>query len=301
MLKNKEPSPIRYILVTLALLVGGYIWFFLLGEVDSSLTTNAPTKPSPTVVNSPKIAAPPITVPAGTKINIDGSTSMVTINQNLKKAFEGQFSGTSVSIQANGSDRGIQNLLDGKADIAAISRPLTAQEQAQGLQAVAIASDAIALVVGINNSFSGGLTSAQVEAIFQGTITNWSVVGGAAQNLRVINRPPISGTHQVFKELVLKNANFGTTSNFTTLSTDATTPLLRALGNDGIGYATYTQVVNQKTVRTIAINGVLPDSTNYPYKRTLFYAYKNPASPGVKALLNYAASPPGKQAISSEN
>ena len=135
---------------------------------------------------------------------------MVTINQNLKNGFQGKFSGTTVDTKANGSDKGIQNLVAGTADIAAISRPLTGQEQGQGLAAVPVALDTIALVVGINNPFKGGLTSAQVQDIFKGNAQDWSNLGGPAGPIKVINRPEVSGTHQTFKEQVLSGANFGT-------------------------------------------------------------------------------------------
>ena len=147
---------------------------------------------------SPKFSA------SGTTVKIDGSTSMVTINQNLKRAFEKQFPGTSVEATANGTDKGIADLIAGKVDIAAVSRPLTAQEQSQGLKAVTVTTDAIAIVVGKANPFNQGLTSAQVADIFQGKINNWSAVGGNNGTIRVINRPAVSGTHQTFKEFVLK-------------------------------------------------------------------------------------------------
>jgi phosphate transport system substrate-binding protein len=173
---------------------------------------------------------------------------MVTINQNLKRGFESLFPGSSAVAIANGTDRGIQALTTNSADIAAISRPLTSAEQSQGLVAVAVARDQIAIVVGKDNPYRRSLTSAQVMQIFQGQITDWSQVGGSPGAIAIINRPAISGTHQTFKELVLQGGNFGTTANMTTMAQDATTPLLRQLETDGIGYATYAQVANQQTV-----------------------------------------------------
>ena len=256
-------------------------------------------------VNTPSAGnstfSPPSSVPSGTTVRIDGSTSMVTINQNLKRGFERQFPGTNVVTSANGSQNGIADLVAGRVDIAAVSRSLTAQEQSQGLMAVSVTKDAIALVVGKANPFNQGLTSTQVADIFQGKINNWSAVGGNSGTIRVINRPAISGTHQAFQEMVLKGANFGTTSNIATLPRDATTPLLQALGTDGIGYATFAQVANQQTVRFVPIDGLTPDASGYPYQRQLFYVYKNPASPGVQAFLGYATSPQGQQAMILEN
>jgi phosphate transport system substrate-binding protein len=47
------------------------------------------------------------------------------------------------------------------------------------------------------------------------------------------------------------------------LDRDATTPLLRLFGSDGISYATYAQVAHQQTVRVVAINGSMPDADSY--------------------------------------
>ena len=301
------PPPIVFILLFLLLAGGG--WFFFLNKPGSQGTNNTPT-PTPAGGAPPLPSAPPVptpsfplpaSVPAGTAVRIDGSTSMVIINQNLKNGFQGKFSGTTVDTKANGSEKGIQNLSAGTADIAAISRPLTAQEQGQGLAAVPVALDTIALVVGINNPFKGGLTDGQVQDIFKGNAQDWSNVGGPAGPIKVINRPAVSGTHQTFKEQVLGGGEFGTAPNITTLDRDATTPLLQALGDNGIGYATFSQVANQKTVRVVPVNGATPDADNYPYKRQLYYAYKNPPSQTVKDFLGYATSPEGQKAMLAEN
>jgi phosphate transport system substrate-binding protein len=226
---------------------------------------------------------------------------MVLINQALKRSFEQQFPDTVVATDAKGTDKGILALLIGKADIAAISRPLTPEEEAQGLRAIPVAQDRIAIVIGVNNPFKPSLSSQQVADIFQGKITDWSAVSGVAAPIRVINRPPISGTHQTFQHLVLKDAPFGTTPNITTLTRDATTPILQQLGKDGIGYATFEQVIYQKTVKVVPIDGKTPESPQYPFQRTLYYAYKEPASPAVQAFLGFVTSSAGQQAIAQAN
>ncbi|MDY6803417.1 MAG: phosphate ABC transporter substrate-binding protein [Cyanobacteriota bacterium] len=302
MAKRSGPPPIVFILAFLLLAAGGY-WFFILRNKEPGPTvTNTQPAGAPGAV--PQAAAPvtsafpaPATVASGTVVRLDGSTSMVAINQNLKNGFETQFPGTSVATSARGSSQGIQGLQAGNVDVAASSRPLNSQEQAQGLEAIPVALDKIAIVVGVNNPFNQALTSDQVKAIFQGEITNWSEVGGSNSLIRVINRPPVSGTHQAFKEMVLDGGNFGNTSNITTMERDATTPMLRALGNDGIGYATYAQVENQETVRSLSIDGSTPNSATYPLSRQLFYVYKSPPSQAVRDFLGYATSPQGQQVI----
>lgn len=308
MAQKSGPPPIVFILLFLILAGGGVYWLWFRPKTaggpvmpngnPAATLPNAPSPPPNGGGALPNSAfPPPTTVPAGTIVRIDGSTSMVTINQHLKQGFERQFPGTRVATNAVGTAQGLQALAAGQIDLAAASRPLSPPEQSQGLVAVPITVDAIALVVGVNNPFTGSLTPEQVEGIFTGKIINWSQVGGPNAIIRVINRPAVSGTHQAFQEMVLRGQAFGTTPNITTLPRDATTPMLQALGVDGIGYATYDQVATQRTVRSVPINGVTPDSPSYAYQRTLYYVYKNPASPAVQAFLGYTLSPQGQQVM----
>jgi phosphate transport system substrate-binding protein len=238
-------------------------------------------------------------VPAGTTISIDGSTSMVLINEALKTSFLNTYPGSVVNTAATGSDNGIQALLGGSVNLAAISRPLTAAEQSQGLEAVPVARDRIAIVVGASNPFRRSLSSSQLQQIFRGEISNWSSVGGPDRPIRVLNRPSVSGTNQAFRELVLGGADFGKTPNITTLDRDATTPLLRLLGSDGISYATFDQVADQQTARVIAIDGSMPDADSYPFQRSLFYVYRKPIDPAVNAFLGFALSADGQSRINA--
>ncbi len=301
MTTKSGPPPIVYIVIVLALLGAGY-WYFVkrpnpatapTGQIAPTAGSNsAPVAPQSAPAPDPSFS-PPATVPSGTNIRINGSTSMVEINQRLKQGFEQQYPGTTVTTNATGSDLGIEELMAGRIDIAASSRPLTSQEQDQGLVAVPSIKDAITVVVGDRNPFRKGLTQEQVEKIFKGQITNWSEVSGSQSPIRVINRPPESGTRQIFQKLVLEEGKFGSSSNFTTLPRDATTPMLQALNQDGIGYATYSQVADQRTVRAVGVDGLTPEAENYPYQRTLYYIYKQPPTEAVKAFLGYASSMPG--------
>ncbi|WP_159790156.1 phosphate ABC transporter substrate-binding protein [Sodalinema gerasimenkoae] len=295
------PPPIVYILLLALLGFGGY-WFFVRTPENQSDQPSLPSegvsaRNDPSTPLTPSQFTVPGSLPSGTRLNLQGSTAMVSINSALKQGFEEQFSGVVVTTSATGSGDGISAVLSGNADLGASSRPLRSEEQAQGLVAVPIAEDAIALVVGVNNPFGQGLSQQDAVDIFTGQITNWSEIGGPDKPIRVLNRPPVSGTHQTFREVVLNGSNFGNTPNITTLERDATTPMLRALGNDGIGYATAAQIFNQSTVRPVAIDGLTPMAAQYPYRRNLYYVYKDPANETVQAFLGYAFSDAGQAAI----
>jgi phosphate transport system substrate-binding protein len=47
--------------------------------------------------------------------------------------------------------------------------------------------------------------------------------------------------------------------------------------------------------------GLTPEAPNYPISATLYYVYKQPASPQVQAFLGYVTSDKGKDAIASAN
>ncbi len=296
------------LIITVGIVGAGYWWFnretpeTSKSVIPSPSPNNQPLSsnqslPPPPSPSSVSAFNPPTTVPQGTRVSIDGSTSMVLVNQALKNRFEQQFPGTQVSINAQGSTNGINALLEGKIDIAAVSRPLNAQEQQQGLVAVPITEDAIAVVIGVKNGFRKTLTQGEVKEIFQGKINNWSQLGRSPATILVINRPKVSGTRKIFMNLALNGENFPETPNIITMDRDATTPILQKLESNGISYATYSQVVQQQTVRIVPIDGLTPEATNYPFKRQLFYVYKNPPSDQVKAFLGYATSPVGQQII----
>jgi len=311
--KNETLALVLTLLCTGAIIAGVYWWFNrkTISEIIPTASntdqdsqnnySNLPKNPAPKFNRNPAEFSFPSQVNPGTKIRINGSTSMVQINQAVKQEFEKQFADTSIATNGEGTEVGLKLLFAREIDLAAISRPLTKGEIAQGLKAVPIAKDAIAIIVGDQNPFRRGLKKEQIAAIFQGKITNWADVGSQNSEIKAINRPSISGTRQVFQEMVLNGAGFGEGSNFTTFDRDATTPILRALGEDGISYATYAQVANQQTVRTVSVNGLTPEADNYPYYRVLYYVYQEPATFEVKAFLGYVLSPQGQQAIAPDN
>ncbi|QUS60388.1 phosphate ABC transporter substrate-binding protein [Synechocystis sp. PCC 7338] len=301
--KNEAVILIGALAITGMVVTGGGWWLwqrFQAGGENPGPVAGEPSKlPPPPELQASDAFLAPAQVPAGTKVIIDGSTTMVNINEPLKNQFQQTFPGTVVQTDAQGTDKGVVSLILGKVDVAASSRPLTPQEQSQGLAAVPVASDTIAVMVGRENPFNQGLTLAQLRDIFTGKISNWSEVGGPKSTIQVINRPSESGTQQTFAAQVLQGQAFGQGANFQTMPRDATTPIIRALGSNGISYATYGQVENQQTAKIVPIDSLSPNQENYPLRRQLFYFYKTPPSPQVEAFLGFATSPQGQQAIAS--
>ena len=161
MSQNNETLPIILALICAGAILGGGYWWFNRESVSNVVSSppvttqdNTSTDLEPSVNNDNPVTFDfPTNVPPGTTVKVNGSTSMVQINQAIKKGFESEFSGTAIATDARGTEVGIELLQDGQIDVAAISRPLTDREKATGLNAVPIAKDTIAIVVGLDNPF----------------------------------------------------------------------------------------------------------------------------------------------------
>ena len=230
------------------------------------------------------------TLPSGSQIKIDGSSSLKTINQNLKDRFQKKFAGTKVETGEMGTDEAIKALEAGTINLAAIGRPLTKAEEGQGLKQVPISRYKIAIIISPNNPFKGDITLEQFAKIFRGEIKNWSEVGGAAGEIQVIDRPETSDTRRSFNSYpVFQSAPLKTGSNGVILTEDDTEVVVQNLGENGIGYAIADQVRDRTDVKIVPMHKTLPTDPRYPFSQPLAYAYKGPnPSPEVKAFLCYA-------------
>ncbi|MEA5577288.1 substrate-binding domain-containing protein [Anabaena sp. UHCC 0451] len=242
----------------------------------------------------------PQTVESGTKVRLDGSMSLIMINQSLKDNFEKQFSGTQVEIGVNGTDAAITALLDGKIDIAAIARQLTPAEKSQGLEQIRLHREKIAIIVGINNSFPGNLTSKKFAQIFRGEITDWSELGGQPGKIRFIDRSPTSDIRNSLRDYpVFQSGEFSTGANATQVAEDKTVQIIKELGTDGISYVTANQVSKLPDVRILKIQNITPDNSQYPFSQPLVYVYRQNPSPAVASFLGFTTAPIGQKAIES--
>ncbi|WP_224090902.1 DUF4912 domain-containing protein [Nostoc sp. MS1] len=240
----------------------------------------------------------PQTVENGTTLRIDGSTSLIAVNQSLKQSFEQQFAGTRVDLATNGTESALKGVLDGSIDVAALARGLTPQEKAQGLEQVRLHREKIAIIVGEENPFKGSLTDRQFARIFRGRITNWSEVEAPAGKIRFIDRPDTSDTRQTLSSYpVFKAAKFATGSTATQVSEDSTAEIVKQLGKDGISYARANQVLKLPGVRVLQLHETTPDDPKYPFSQPLVYVYKKSPKPSVAAFLGFALASPGQKAI----
>ncbi len=256
------------------------------------------------VAQSPSASpiSPPTAVPAGSIVRIDGSNSLLVVNQSLKQRYEKESPGTQVDVGSNGSEAALQALLDGKVDIAAIGRPLTAAEKQKGLVPVSIGREKIAIITSSKNPYSGNVTFEQFAKIFRGEIANWSQLGGTSGKIRFVDRPETSDTRQAFKSYpVFKAAPFKAGATATAVSQDSTADVIQKLGKDGMGYAAYSQVKGVDGVKIISMHKTLPDNPAYPFSKPRYFVTKGAPSAASKDFLTYATGASGLATIAAAN
>ncbi|MCI6530314.1 MAG: PstS family phosphate ABC transporter substrate-binding protein [Mesosutterella sp.] len=239
---------------------------------------------------------------AGT-LNLNGSTTVLPIMQQVTEAFHKQHRDITVTISGTGSGNGIKALRDGTTDIAMSSRDMKEKEVADfgahGIKPVkiTIAHDAIIPVVNPKNKVAG-LSKDQIREIFAGNVKNWKEVGGSDAPIVVVGRDSSSGTFECWQELVMGKTRVSQrallqSSNGGVVQAVAGNP--NAIGYIGVGYL-------GKQVKGLSVNGVKPSAEaarkkTWPIARDLFlFTAKAPAG-DAKKLIDYTLSRSGQQYV----
>jgi phosphate transport system substrate-binding protein len=151
-------------------------------------------------------------------VSIHGSTTVSNAVLTSHKADIERASGETLDVVANGSGRGLADLVAGKADMAMISAPLESEVAATNaktpgsldptkLVAHQIGQTRVAFVVNPSNPVKS-LTIAQIAGILSGKTVKWSEVGGADQPIVVVAATRGDGVRSVVEGRLLAGASF---------------------------------------------------------------------------------------------
>jgi phosphate transport system substrate-binding protein len=209
-------------------------------------------------------------------LQIEGSTTVGPIADAFAEAFMRMKPGLRITVKKTGSGDGAAALVDGRCDIASMSRFMKAKEfkkaVGNGVMPVAhvVAMDGVCAVVHPSNPVKA-LTTRQVRDIYMGKIANWSQVGGASMPIVVISRDTSSGTYETFHKLVMAKQRMAAGVEYVNANPQAharvkTTP--GAIGYVGLGFV-------DASVRALKIDDITPSrktiaSGQYPVSRPLF-------------------------------
>lgn len=239
--------------------------------------------------------------PLGGKLLITGSSTMAPMVEELGGRFRARHPGLVITVEAGGSGRGVADALAGKADIGMASRELNAKEKA--LFAIPIARDGVAFVVHKNNPV-GGLTRAQLLAVFTGGTADWKALGGPAARIEVVTRKPGHSSLEIVSQY------FGIAPEAikaTHVAGDS--PEVRRLvaaNRNAIGFLSAGAVDNAvqhgMRLKPLALDGLTPgigavrDGT-WPLSRPLNLLTRRVPAGAAKAFIEFALSPAAREVI----
>ncbi len=242
------------------------------------------------------------------KITAVGSTTVTVPMEVLADKYTAINPDVVIEVQGVGSSAGIKAANEKTASIGMASRAVKESEKAYGLTETVIAYDGIAIVLHPSNGVAD-LTKEQVKGIYEGTITNWSEVGGKDQEIVVVTREDGSGTRAAFEEIIgLQMDKDGKTissivptalvgeGNGTIKATVASKEA--AVGFVSLGYI-------DETVKAVSIDGVVASVENikndtYTVSRPLLIVTQKDVEENVNDFIDFILSSEG-QAIVSEN
>ena len=236
-------------------------------------------------------------------IRIKGSDTMLRLVNRWAEEFMKLHPDIAVYVEGGGSETGIRALIDGDTDLTSASRTLRASEVKQLLQkrgslglSILTAKDALSVYLHPDNPVRD-LTLEQLQDIFTGQITNWKEVGGADAAIRVISRPPNSGTFLFFEEHVLEGESYTERSE----SVPTTSAVIRAVRENpaAVGYG---GLAYGRDVIHIAVDGVEPTAENvrngsYPIARYLYLFAAEPPEGEIKLFVDWILSNSGQNIV----
>lgn len=210
---------------------------------------------------------------AAETLQIDGSTTVGPIGDAFAEAFKDK---ASITVSKTGSGDGATALVEGRCNIAMMSRFMKGSEYKAAVEkeiypvAHAIAMDGVCPVVHPSNPVKE-LTRAQVKDIYTGKISNWNEIGGADMPIVIISRDTSSGTYETFHKLVMKKEKMADSVEYVNSNPQSHARVKNtkgAIGYVGLGFI-------DRHVKALKIDGVTPNQSTiskgiFPVSRPLF-------------------------------
>lgn len=231
---------------------------------------------------------------------LNGSTSMGNLSDALIEAYSKVNPNVSVSIELTGSNSGIEAVFSALSQIGNVSRELRNADTSNGLVGNVVAIDGIGILVNSANTIDS-LTPRELSLIYNGTIDNWSFLGGDDMEIIVVGRDASSGTRSAFEDIL------GVDCVYThELESADTVVNLIEVTEGAIGYVSLDSLSNTRA-KAVNIDGVSPttdaiSSGRYSFSRPFIMATKGSIDKQTEAVQDFFAfvnSEDGKKIIES--
>lgn len=214
---------------------------------------HAPISGSPVPGGTAPGSASPPTVCVSGSLSIDGSSNAEPLLQQVANDYQSACANISISLAASGNRPGIKLLRQGQIDMASCDVTVKAAQNLTDHPAIALL---YAVIVSADIPVKT-LSTASLQGIYQGQITNWSEVGGPNEAIQIVQRPGYDPVRALFNAYVLG----GQAEHVQGIHVNKVTPdpvINKVSQTPGaIGYVPLL-AVQDSNVRVVAIDGVAP-------------------------------------------
>lgn len=247
-------------------------------------------------------------------IKMKGSDTEVNLAVNLAEKFTKLDPNFSIAISGGGSGLGITSLMNGQADIANSSRPLSEEEVQQfkekniEVKTVVFAEDATAFIVHKDLP----IDSIDVESlakIMDGQVTNWSEISDVTLPINIYGRQSSSGTHSfVKKKLKIEFTNTAKEMTGNAQIIEGVKADKTGIGYVGAGYVGHDPTASQgikilkikdskNAVAVSPLDQVAINNGIYFFQRPLYQFILAESWDKVRPFINFERSPAGRLLI----
>ncbi|MEX5633407.1 substrate-binding domain-containing protein [Parafrankia sp. FMc2] len=260
----------------------------------------------------------PIGCATGT-LTVNGSTAFAPVIQRIAARYEADCPGSTVTVDARGSNEGIQKLVDageaanGVPPVIAI-RDGAGSDLDPNLEGDRVAVSAFAVVLNDDVPITD-LSLDQLRRIYRGDVADWSELGGPRLPIRLVSRDANSGTRDLFRRRVLDGRGEPAFSSLDCehrnsphdtvirCELDSTDRVLRTVARlpGAIGYSELRTATTVTGLHTVSLDGQAPSieeigRSSYPFAEIEYaFTYGRPAADSlVSSFLTYLTQGAGQ-------
>lgn len=237
-------------------------------------------------------------------ITVSGcSVSNVGYLLDLAKEYEKR-TGIKVLARGGGSVLGLQELTEGKVDMAVACRKKIADDPAD-IEFIQVAWDALVFIVHKSNPIDN-ITIDDARSIYKNQINNWKHLKGNDMPIKVYIAKPskgLSGVETSTKEMILKGEETAMSPNIISLASAGIVEQIVEKTPEGFATSGFSSA-RKRDVKMLKLNGISPTKENiimnrYHLKRPLFILVPKNPKLEVKKFIDFVLSKEGQQFISS--
>lgn len=247
--------------------------------------------------------SPPPAPPTPARLRIVAAPSARPLVERLTAEYGKRHPGVSLELSEAGPEAALEAVSSRQADLALLEREPTEAEMRSPedahlqFRAWPVAGDGVAVVVHAANPVRG-LTTAQLQGVFEGAVRRWEDVGGNDAPVRLVSREPDAPARIAFEQGILQGHPLAGTA--VVMPGDAAVAGYVAAHPDAIGYLSMAWV--QGGIRAIAVDGTLPSPAavadgSYRLSHPLVFVTRTGVGGEARRLIDYAHSREGRHTI----